>query len=91
VSRDLFNEDLSFIDVLDEDIERFKSYHIGCVIEGSKLRGLVAIIPDESIDILYRNMTCYLPEEVRYLLSLSEEEAIKVHEMKRKLGGYIRT
>ena len=77
-----------FLDILQEDIEAFRSRGQTVIIEGSRLKGKIAIVPivtDKPSDC-----TRYTPEEVAYLCSLDESEAIKVHEMKRIFGGSVK-
>jgi hypothetical protein len=82
--------DLFSLDVLDEDVERFKKYDEGCLIEGSKLENRFVIIPREDLAARYIGLTCFLPEECYLLLSVSNIEAQRLATMKRKFGGFIK-
>jgi hypothetical protein len=82
--------DLFSLDVLDEDVERFKNYSEPCIIQDSRLPGIIAIVANEQIAQRFKNYICYLPEECRYILEMSFEDALKVHNLKRKMGGHIR-
>ena len=77
------------LDLLDEDIANFDARGKKVIIEGSKLRGKVAIVPTGTKPIL--GCVCYYPDEVLYMLNLDEVEAIKLHEMKRIFGGSVKT
>lgn len=78
------------LDIFPEDIANFKARGMAVVIVGSKLKGAVAIVTIVTDSKFFRDCTCYTPEEVAYLTSLDEEEALKVHELKRTLGGTIK-
>ena len=82
--------DLFSLNVLDEDVERFSAYNDGVVIEDSCLEGLVAIVSNENVAKRFAYATCYLPEECRELLDMSEKDAIAAHGLKRRLGGTIK-
>jgi hypothetical protein len=82
--------DLFSLNILDEDVERFKRYDDGVVIEGSTLKGKVAIVPNETFMERFPSATCYLPEEVRVLLGMDDESAQKAHDVKRTFGGRLK-
>ncbi len=84
--------DLFSVDILDEDIERFRALDGGVLIEGSLLGGKIAIVSNERAlkQFKMHGTTCYFPEEIRYLLSLSIDEARKINEMKRVMGGHVK-
>jgi hypothetical protein len=72
----------------DEAIIAFCERKLACKITGTVLGDLV-IIPNET-SREYPGEVRYTPHEIRYLLSLSEEEAQKVHKMKKAFGGHIK-
>ena len=82
--------DLFSLNILDEDIARFRDYRDGVVIEGSQLGGKVAIVSTETLFRNFPGATCYLPEEARQLLNMSVKDAELAHEIKRKFGGTLR-
>ena len=82
--------DLFSLNILDEDIARFRGYRDGVVIENSALTGKVAIVSTETLFRDFPGVTCYLPEEAQQLLNMSTEDAKFAHEIKRKFGGILR-
>jgi hypothetical protein len=82
--------DLFSLDILDEDVTRFREYRDGVVIEGSCLTGKVAIVSTDTFSHLFRDATCYTPEEMRQLLNMSVADAQLAHDIKRKFRGTLR-
>jgi hypothetical protein len=82
--------DLFSLDILDEDVARFRSYQNGVVIEGSELPGKVAIVSTETLFRKFPDAVCYTPEEIRQLLNMSNGDAKLAHEIKSKFGGTLR-
>jgi hypothetical protein len=82
-------DDLSFLDDTPEDqVEAFRKFRAGVLIEGSSLGQYVAIIPAKSFAAFFPFATCYLPYEVQHLLSLDDASAKSLHLMKSRMGGF---
>jgi hypothetical protein len=79
--------DLFSLDILEENVEHFKARGEGLLIEGSVL-GAYAIVPIETVT--FPGVPCYLPEEARMLLAMSNENAKAAHEIKRAFGGHLK-
>lgn len=82
-------DDFSDFDDLPEDrITAFRKLKAGGLLVGSSLEGSVALISDRRFESDFPGAVCYLPEEMNFLLSLSDEDVKKVHSMKRKFDGF---
>jgi hypothetical protein len=80
---DLFTEGIS-----DAEIADFCKRGHGFLITGTCL-GDLAVVPIETLE-MFKGVPSYTPSEVRYLLSLPQDEAQKVHKMKKYFGGNIK-
>ena len=80
--------DLFATEISDEDIAAFCQRRSGFLITGTIL-GDLAVVPVET-QAMFKGVPHYTAEECRYLLSLSENEAQKVHKMKKAFGGHIK-
>jgi hypothetical protein len=74
--------------ISDEEIATFESRKLAYKLTGTVLGDLV-IIPNET-SRKFPGEVRYTPREIRYLLSLSDEEAKKVHKMKKAFGGHVK-
>ena len=77
------------LDLLQEDAESFRNKGMAVLITGSSLKGDIAIVPSGTDSVFFKNHTCYTPEEVLYVNGLDENEAVRVHELKRMFGGSV--
>lgn len=77
---------LLFLDILDEDIKKFRDAGVSYVIEESSLGPKVVLIPQKEDASMFPDAICYLPEEIPYLLSLTDEEAKNLNVLKRVKG-----
>lgn len=74
--------------ISDEEIATFESRKLAYKLTGTALGDLV-VIPNET-DRRFHGEVRYTPREVRYLLGLSEDEAKKLHKLKKALGGHVK-
>jgi hypothetical protein len=74
--------------VSNEDVATFVSRKVAYKLTGTAL-GDLAIVPTETSRV-FPGEVRYTPHEIQYLLSLSDEEAKKVHKLKKMLGGHIK-
>lgn len=85
------NDEFSDFDDLPKDlVEEFKKLNAGVLISESSLGGEIAIVPNEKMISAFHYAICYLPEEMNFLLSFSDEKAKSVHSMKRRFDGTLR-
>jgi hypothetical protein len=83
-------DDFSIFDDLPEDLAAdFRKLKGSCLIEGSSLEGLIALVSSKVRAVDFSYAICYLPEEVSFLLSLPEGQAKTVHAMKKRMGGFL--
>jgi hypothetical protein len=82
-------DDFSIFDDPEDPVAEFKKLGGSCLIEGSSLGGLIAIVPsrDRAKDFPYA--VCYTPEEVGFVLSYPDDKAKMLHLMKQRMGGTI--
>jgi hypothetical protein len=60
-----------------------------CLIEGSSLGGMIAVVPSRERSVDFPWAVCYTPEELKYLLSFPDDKARMLHSMKKRMGGTI--
>jgi hypothetical protein len=88
------NFDLFAPSISDADIEAFRKRGAGCLVTGSVF-GDYALVPNETLKFRHKGgrsyyEVSYTPDEARHMLTLSIEEAQKVHKMKQAFGGHIK-